>query len=71
MALDEPSDSDKVFENGNAKYIIETDLLTMTGEITIDYVEEGWQKGFTIHAENPVAGACSTGGSCAAKGSCS
>jgi len=71
LALDEPSDLDKVFENGNAKYIIETDMLAMTGEITIDYVNEGWRKGFTINAENPLGETCSIGGSCAAQGSCS
>ena len=74
MALDEPADSDKVFNNGGAKYIIDDDLLKTTGNITIDFVEEGWQKGFTISSQNPVAGvagACCTGDTCSAKGSCS
>ena len=71
LALDEPSDSDKVFENGNTKYIIDDDLLKTTGDITIDFINEGWQKGFTITSQNPVAGACCPGDTCSAKGSCS
>ena len=71
LALDEPSDSDSVFTNDGTQYIIEKDLLTKIGTVTIDYVNEGWQKGFTINAENPVGEACSIGGSCAATGSCS
>lgn len=71
MALDEPKDSDKVFTNGGAQYIIDHDLLKQTGNITIDFVMEGWQKGFTVHAENPVSGSCSIGGGCSTEGSCS
>jgi Fe-S cluster assembly iron-binding protein IscA len=64
LALDEPSDADKVFANGDVKYFIDTELLTKTGDVTIDFISEGWQRGFTVSAQNPVTG----GGSCGAGG---
>ena len=71
LALDEPKDSDSIFENGGVQYIIDNDTLKMTGDITIDFVTEGWQAGFTVQSQNPVSGSCSVGGSCASQGSCS
>ena len=73
LALDEPTDSDSKFDNGGVPYIIDNNLLKKTGDVTIDFVAEGWKKGFTVSAENPVSvsGSCSTGDTCAAKGSCS
>ena len=71
LALDEPKDSDSVFTNGGVQYIIDNDLLKITGDITIDFVSEGWQSGFSISAENPIAESCSSGGTCSAQGGCS
>ena len=71
LALDESKDSDSVFTNGGVQYIIDNDTLKMTGGITIDFVTEGWQSGFTIQSENPVAGSCSLDGSCSSQGACS
>jgi iron-sulfur cluster assembly protein len=70
LALDEPNDSDSVFDNGGVQYIVDNNLLQMTGDITIDFVTEGWRSGFSISTENPVAGSCSMGGTCSAQGSC-
>jgi Fe-S cluster assembly iron-binding protein IscA len=71
LALDEPKDSDNVFDNGGVQYVVDNDLLQITGDIAIDFVAEGWQSGFSISAENPVSGSCSTGGTCSAQGACS
>lgn len=70
LALDEPKDSDSVFENGEVKYIIDNDLLQRTSNITIDFVLEGWNAGFTITPEKPVSESCSIGGTCSAGRSC-
>jgi len=70
LALDEPKDSDEISEYGDVKYLIDRDLLGKTGDITIDFVVEGWNSGFTLTSQNPVSDACSAGGSCPAGGSC-
>ncbi len=62
-------DSDSVFNNGGVQYVIDKDLLKNTGDITIDFVNEGWQTGFSISTEKPISGSCATGNTCA--GSCS
>ena len=71
LALDEPKDSDSIFDNGGVQYIIDKDILKMTGDITIDFVTEGWQSGFTIQSQNPVAGSCGVDGTCSSQGGCS
>lgn len=65
MALDEPRDTDDSFEQGHIRYIIDRDLLKKTGNIVIDFVDAGYQSGFSITSANPVGfGGCSTGGGC-------
>ena len=73
MALDEPSETDSVFPNGNVQYFIDKELLKTTGDVTIDFIEAGWRRGFTVNAQNPVAGAgtCGAGGACGSQGTCS
>ena len=68
LALDEPKDSDSVFNNGGVAYIIDNDVLNMTGNITIDFVTEGSQSGFTLQSENPVSGSCGVDGTCSSQG---
>ncbi|MCJ7547726.1 MAG: hypothetical protein MUP30_13065 [Deltaproteobacteria bacterium] len=72
MALDEPAEADSVFPNGSVQYFINKDLLKTTGDVAIDFVEAGWRRGFTVSAQNPVAGAgaCGAGGGCGSQGSC-
>jgi iron-sulfur cluster assembly protein len=70
LALDEPSEADSVFPNGKVQYFIEKDLLQRTGDVTIDFVQEGWRQGFSVSAQKPVAGAEACGG-CGSQGSCS
>jgi Fe-S cluster assembly iron-binding protein IscA len=67
LALDEPKETDKTFEASSIKYIIDSDLMARTGEVTIDFVDSGYQSGFSISSAKPVAG----GGGCSAGGSCS
>ncbi|PID99694.1 MAG: hypothetical protein CSA81_14950 [Acidobacteria bacterium] len=65
MALDEPKDTDKIFENAGLKFLVEESLMATTGDITLDYVDAGPRSGFGITSANPV----NTGGGCSS-GSC-
>ena len=67
LALDEPKDNDKVFENGGLKFLIEEGLLTTCGTVNVDYVDAGPRSGFGITSSNPLS---SGGGGCSS-GSCS
>jgi len=67
LALDEPKDSDEHFENQGLTYLIDKNLHTTVGTVTVDFMEEGWRSGFTVRSENPVstgASACGTSCSC-------
>ena len=70
LALDEPKDSDKVFENDTLKFLVEDSLMSTCGGITVDYVDAGPRSGFGITSVNPISsgGGCSSG-SCGS-GSC-
>lgn len=65
LALDEPKNNDKVFDNDSLKFLVEDSLLTATGGITVDYIDAGPRSGFGITSVNPI----STGGGCSS-GSC-
>lgn len=60
MALDEPKENDKIFENDNLKFLVEGSLLTTCGAITVDFVDAGPRSGFGITSTNPI----SSGGGC-------
>ncbi len=68
LALDEPKDNDKIFENGGLKFLIEEGLLTTCGTVNVDYVDAGPRSGFGITSSNPISGG--GGGGCSS-GSCS
>ena len=63
LALDEPKDNDKVYENDSLKFLVEESLLTTCGSIKVDFIDAGPRSGFGITSENPIGG-----GGCA--GSC-
>lgn len=70
MALDEPKENDKVFEEGILKFVVEDQLLERCGSIKVDFIEAGYRSGFSITAANPLGKAsCGIGGSCSS-GSC-
>jgi len=70
LALDEPKDNDKIFNNDSIKFVVEESLIETTGGITVDYVDAGPRSGFGITSVNPLnsGGGCSSG-SCSS-GSC-
>lgn len=67
MAIDEPLDSDQVFETGASFYCFQRELLEVTGAIDIDM----GPMGFSITSENPIGSSEGSGcGGCPAAGSC-
>ena len=69
LVLDEPKDTDESVEVDGLTYLIDKDLLTQSGEVKVDYVDNGWQQGFNLSSQNPLGGgaSCSTDG---CSGSC-
>jgi hypothetical protein len=61
LALDEPKDTDGVYETGGFKFLLDKELAQQTGEIKIDMTYYG----FSVDAQNPMGGgscsSCSTG----------
>jgi len=66
LALDEPKDNDKTFQEDSITFLVEEGLLTTCGAIKVDFIEAGYRSGFSITSTNPV----SSGGGCSS-GSCS
>ncbi|BEQ16320.1 hypothetical protein FAK_33860 [Desulfoferula mesophila] len=68
MVLDEPKENDDKYEVDGLTYLIDKDLSSNSGKITVDFVDNGWQQGFTVNAEKPLV---SEGDSCSTSGGCS
>ncbi|HEB70184.1 MAG TPA: hypothetical protein ENI88_11280 [Desulfobulbus sp.] len=70
MALDEPKENDKTFEEDTITFLVEEGLLSTCGAIKVDFIEAGYRSGFSITSTNPVSsgGGCSSGG--CSSGSC-
>jgi Fe-S cluster assembly iron-binding protein IscA len=69
LALDEPKESDKIFEEGGIKFLVEDSLLEKCGAVKVDFMDAGYRSGFSITSVNPLGsgGSCSSGscgGSC-------
>ena len=64
LALDEPNDSDHVFEYDSVKYIVDDELMIKVGDITINFIQQGMRSGFTMTCVNSIAESCSLGGAC-------
>ena len=51
MALDEPKQEDKQIDFGPYRFVLAPDVVDMVGQfggVAIDYVDEGFRKGYTI-----------------------
>jgi len=58
LALDEKGDKDAEFESGGFSFVIDKELLELTGNVRIDMTYYG----FTVESDNPVGGGgCSCG----------
>jgi Fe-S cluster assembly iron-binding protein IscA len=63
MALDEPKDDDKRFEENNMTFVMAPDVesvVNQNGGLSIDYVDDGYRKGYTVNMG--AGGDCSSGG---------
>jgi Fe-S cluster assembly iron-binding protein IscA len=68
LALDEPKDNDKIYEEGGLKFLVDGELQEKCGTVKVDFIEAGYRSGFSITSANPL----STGGGCGScSGSCS
>jgi len=50
LALDEPKETDKVFENDGIRIVVDASLLERTGPIKIDYIDTEMAQGFSIQS---------------------
>ncbi len=69
LALDEPKDNDKVYNQSDLTFLVEDNLLETCGTINVEYVEAGPRSGFGISSANPIGGGGCSSGSCST-GSC-
>ncbi len=65
MVLDEPKETDDIFNVNGFTLLIDKDLHGQTKDVTVDFVSYGMGSGFKIISEVPIAGG---GGSCASRG---
>jgi Fe-S cluster assembly iron-binding protein IscA len=65
MVLDEPKETDDVYEVNSFTMLVDKDLHEKTKDITVDYVSYGMGSGFRLASEIPVGGGgCSPSCSC-------
>lgn len=65
MVLDEPKETDEVFSINGFTMLVDKDLMGMTKEITVDFVNYGMGSGFKLSSAVSVGGgACGTSCSC-------
>ena len=56
LALDEPKDNDKVFEEGTLKFVVDEQLIAQVGAIKVDFIEAGDLSGLAMATELPGRG---------------
>lgn len=67
LVLDEVKESDLSYQVEGLTYVIDKELSVQSGDVKVDFVDNGMQQGFMVSSANPVAG---QGGGCACGGSC-
>ena len=61
LALDEPKDTDSVFDHDELKFLVEDSLMTRCGGIKVDFMDAGARSGFSIVSTIPLGGGSSCG----------
>jgi iron-sulfur cluster assembly protein len=64
LALDEPKDNDKTFEEEGLTFLVDDDLLKQCNQIKVDFLDAGHRSGFSISSTVPIAGGGSCGSGC-------
>ena len=63
LALDEPKETDQTFTIDGITYLVDKDLMAEARPIKIDFVDTGFQRGFSITSKvSRNSGTC--GGTC-------
>jgi len=65
MALDEPNEQDEIIERDSFTIMVDPqtrDVVSQSGGLTIDYVEQAHQKGYMLRLNQAGGGACGDGG---------
>jgi len=70
LALDEPKDNDKTYDNSDLKFLVDSELMTSCEEIKVDFNDDGYRSGFAITSKVPVAGSGGGCGSSCGSGGC-
>lgn len=63
MALDEPKDTDAVYEIDGFKYMVDKDFLEKAQPIKVDFLEYGFKLTSSLEFRSGCR-SCSTSGSC-------
>ncbi len=63
MALDEPNDTDKVYDVEGFKYIVNKDFMEKIKPVKVDFMEYGFKISSSMEFGS-TCGSCSTEGSC-------
>lgn len=71
MVLDEPKDTDDSYDIDGLTYLIDKDLAQKSGDVKVDFVDNGWQQGFMVSSAMPLDGGGGCSGGCDSGGSCS
>lgn len=66
MVLDEPKETDNVYQVNGFTMLVDKNLMETTKEITVDYVNYAMGSGFKLTSTVPVGG----GGGCGTTCSC-
>jgi Fe-S cluster assembly iron-binding protein IscA len=56
LVLDEPKAKDKVYEFEPLKMVIDDDLESQVGAVSVDYSDSVWRSGFKVTASRPLGG---------------
>lgn len=64
MALDEPKDTDDIYEIEGFKYVVDKEFLTKAEPIKVDFSEYGFKVTSSIEFGPSQCGSCSTTKSC-------
>jgi Fe-S cluster assembly iron-binding protein IscA len=56
LVLDEPKAKDKVYEYELLKMVIDDDLESQVGSVSVDYSDSVWRSGFKVTAARPLGG---------------
>ncbi len=70
LALDEPKDNDKVYDQDDLTFLVEEGLMDTCGSIRVEFIDAGPRSGFGITSTNSIgnSGSGCSSGSCGSGG---